>query len=119
MPLAAVLARAGVAPAARWVQASAGAYSVPLPLAAARRGLLALRLGGTPLSAARGGPVRLVVPGRACYTSLKWLDHLELRPAAAPDTGRVAARARLAAARARDLGPGAAGGRQEPGGGGV
>jgi DMSO/TMAO reductase YedYZ molybdopterin-dependent catalytic subunit len=100
VPLEDLLERVGVAPAARWVQASAGGYSVPLPLDDARRGLLALRLGGAPLSPEQGAPVRLVVPGHACYTSIKWLDHLELRAAAGPDTGQAAARERLAEAEA-------------------
>lgn len=97
IPLPAVLELVGVRATASWVQASAGEFSVALPLAEARRGLLALRLGGEPLPVEHGGPVRLVIPGGACFTSVKWLDHLELRQQPAPSTGRTIALDRLAA----------------------
>ncbi|MBI4499288.1 MAG: molybdopterin-dependent oxidoreductase [Chloroflexi bacterium] len=97
VPLAAVLDLAQAGPEAQWVQASAGDFSVPLPLEDARRALLALRLDGRDLPVEHGGPVRLVVPGRECFTSIKWLDHLELRLSPASNTGQAIALGRLAA----------------------
>lgn len=97
VPVPVVLELAGARATAGWIQASAGAFSVALPLAEARRGLLALRLGNEPLPVEHGGPVRLVIRGGACYTSVKWLDHLELRQQPAPSTGRTIALERLTA----------------------
>jgi DMSO/TMAO reductase YedYZ molybdopterin-dependent catalytic subunit len=87
VPLREVLDLAAVRAEARWLQASAGPFSVPL---------LALRLGDDDLSVEHGGPVRLIVPGQACFTSVKWLDHLELRVAPAPNTAQAMALSRLA-----------------------
>ncbi len=42
--------------------------------------LIALRCQGQPISAERGGPVRVVVPRRYFYKSLKWLRRIELLP---------------------------------------
>jgi Oxidoreductase molybdopterin binding domain len=57
---------------ARWIQASAGAFSVPLATEEAGRALLATHLGGQLLPVEHGGPGRLVVPGADCLTSV-WL----------------------------------------------
>ena len=97
--LAELLALVRPLPEARWLQASAGDFSVPLPLAVAEGGLLALRLDGQPLPPEHGGPLRLVVPGQDCVTSVKWLDHLELRAEPGPNTGAEIARRRLASRR--------------------
>ncbi|MCG6876425.1 MAG: molybdopterin-dependent oxidoreductase [Betaproteobacteria bacterium] len=94
--LATVLEAAGVAAQARFVQASAGEFSVPLTLAEARGALLATRLGNAQLPREHGWPVRLVVPGADCFTSIKWLDRIELRAEPGPDTGREIALGRLA-----------------------
>jgi hypothetical protein len=56
----------------------AGSYVTTLPRQAAERALLADELGGTALSVDHGAPWRLIVPGGACYTSVKWVDRLEL-----------------------------------------
>lgn len=97
--VATLLDAAGLAPEGphddAWVQASAGGFSVPLPLADARRGLLALRLGGEPLAPAHGGPMRLVIPGADCFASIKWLDRLEVRREPAANTGREIALGRI------------------------
>lgn len=97
--VAAVLALADVLPEAQWLQASAGsgrdAFSLPLPLDEARRALLAYGIDGKPLAPEHGGPLRLVVPGRECFTSIKWLDRLEARAAPGPDTARSIATGRL------------------------
>ncbi|WP_182869727.1 pentapeptide repeat-containing protein [Rhodopirellula sp. JC639] len=39
--------------------------------------LVALRAGGAPLATEHGGPVRMVVPGKYFYKSLKWLERIE------------------------------------------
>jgi DMSO/TMAO reductase YedYZ molybdopterin-dependent catalytic subunit len=93
--VAALLARAEPRAEARWVQASAGEFSVPLPLETATQALLALELDGRPLPLEHGGPVRLLVRGGDCFTSVKWLDRLELRSEPAPNTARSTAIARL------------------------
>ncbi len=61
----------------------------------ADRVLLALRLNASLLASEHGGPVRLVVPGGDCFTSIKWLDHLELRSEPGPNTAETTALARL------------------------
>ncbi len=80
---------------ARWVQASAEEFSVPIPLDQARRALVATHLGDQPLSGEHGGPARLVVPGGVCFTSVKWLDRLELRADPGPNTAQSTALGRL------------------------
>ncbi|HJT30664.1 MAG TPA: molybdopterin-dependent oxidoreductase, partial [Pirellulales bacterium] len=42
--------------------------------------LVALEADGRPLTSEHGGPVRVVVPGRYFYKSLKWLERIELLP---------------------------------------
>lgn len=57
-----------------------------LPLERARRPevLLATHLNGEPLTARRGGPVRLVVPGYYATNSVKWLFSIKLAAERAP-----------------------------------
>lgn len=86
---------------ARHVQANAGDFSISLPLDGAARALLAIRLNETNLSAEHGGPVRLVVPGE-CFTSIKWLDHLELRSDPGLNTAETIALARLSSSSSSD-----------------
>jgi DMSO/TMAO reductase YedYZ molybdopterin-dependent catalytic subunit len=52
--------------------------SLPLADALALRSLVALQVEGQPLAEEHGGPVRVVVPGRYFYKSLKWLERIEL-----------------------------------------
>ena len=52
--------------------------SLPLADALALDALVALSVEGLPLPVERGGPVRVVVPGRYFYKSLKWLERIEL-----------------------------------------
>ncbi len=52
--------------------------SLPLDTALSLETLLALEVDGCPLSVEHGGPVRVVVPGRYFYKSLKWLTAVEL-----------------------------------------
>jgi DMSO/TMAO reductase YedYZ molybdopterin-dependent catalytic subunit len=89
--LESVLNLAGINPEVQWVQASAGKFSVPIPLQDARKALLATRLGEAALPSEHGGPVRLVIPGGDCWTSIKWLDHLELQTVPGENTGKTIA----------------------------
>ncbi len=83
LPLRVLLDLAGPLPAARYlnfVARSERNHSTSLPLATALEleALVALRWEGKPIEAAHGGPVRIVVPGRYFYKSLKWLERIEL-----------------------------------------
>jgi hypothetical protein len=82
LPLRALLDLAGPLPAARYVSFVARSernHSTSLPLATALEldALVALSWQGKPIEAAHGGPVRVVVPGRYFYKSLKWLERIE------------------------------------------
>jgi DMSO/TMAO reductase YedYZ molybdopterin-dependent catalytic subunit len=81
--LADLLARCDSLPAARYVSfiaRSARGHSTSLPLAEALKlkALIALRFEDAPLEPIHGGPVRVVVPERYFYKSLKWLERIEL-----------------------------------------
>ena len=93
--LATVLGLVAVRPEARWVQATFEEFSLPLPLDRAGSALLALMLDGAPIPVEHGAPVRLLVPDGECFTSIKWLEHLELRSTPAANTAEMIARARL------------------------
>jgi DMSO/TMAO reductase YedYZ molybdopterin-dependent catalytic subunit len=93
--LADVVALAGPLPAARYVRVHAGEYAVPVPLDQAGAALLCDEMNGQPLPAAHGAPWRLLLPGGACFTSVKWVDRLELTAAPGPNDGERIARARL------------------------
>lgn len=82
-------------PDAHHVQASAGVFSISVSWDRAAQVLLALRLNAGRLTSEHGGPVRLVVPGGDCFTSIKWLDHLELRSEPGPNTAETIALGRL------------------------
>lgn len=76
-------------PAARFVVAHAEAeYAANLPLQALAEpgSLLAYEADGEPLAPAHGGPLRLVVPTRYFWKSVKWLRALELRADDTPGT---------------------------------
>jgi DMSO/TMAO reductase YedYZ molybdopterin-dependent catalytic subunit len=53
-------------------------YTRRLPVADAGRLLLATHVGGHPLSAGHGAPVRLVAPGRRGFWWVKWVDRVAL-----------------------------------------
>jgi DMSO/TMAO reductase YedYZ molybdopterin-dependent catalytic subunit len=93
--LSQVLALAQPLPAAKYVRAGSGAWVVPLSLQDADRGLVCDELNGEPLTIEHGAPWRLVVSGGACYTNVKWLDHLELVSEAGEDDARRIARTRV------------------------
>jgi DMSO/TMAO reductase YedYZ molybdopterin-dependent catalytic subunit len=81
--LATLIERARPTEAAKFVSfvaRSERGHSTSLPLADALslRTIVALTAEGVPLSIERGGPVRVIVPGRYLYKSLKWLERIEL-----------------------------------------
>lgn len=83
VPLASLLERAGPLPEARFlsfVARSERNHSTSLPLADALAldALVAFAYEGAPLEAIHGGPVRVVVPGRYFYKSVKWLERIEV-----------------------------------------
>lgn len=82
VPLAALLAEAGVTGEARYVRFvahSTRAHDTSLPLALALEDTwLVHEMDGEPLTAEHGGPLRTVTPGRYFYKSLKWLARIEL-----------------------------------------
>jgi len=93
--LEAILLLTEPSPEAHYVQASAGGFSISLPRDVASHALLAIRLAKSPLPLEHGGPVRLIVPGGDCFMNIKWLDHLELRRDAGPNTAETIALGRL------------------------
>jgi DMSO/TMAO reductase YedYZ molybdopterin-dependent catalytic subunit len=90
-----MLALAEPLPSARYVRAASGAWVVPIALADAVRGLVCDELNREPLTIEHGGPWRLVVSGGPCYTSVKWLDHLEVVADPGEDDARRIALDRL------------------------
>lgn len=94
--LADVIVLAAPRSSARYVRVHAGAYVVPVAVAEAAEALLCDEMDGHPLTRAHGGPWRLVVPGRECFTSVKWVARLELTDDAGESTGERIARGRLA-----------------------
>lgn len=73
-----VLELAGILPAAKYVRVGAGEYVVPVLLAEADGALLADMLNDQPLPPEHGAPWRLALPGKQCFTSVKWVDRLEM-----------------------------------------
>ncbi|HEY1599585.1 MAG TPA: molybdopterin-dependent oxidoreductase [Pirellulales bacterium] len=81
--LAEILAVAAPTPAARFVSfvahtARKHSTSLALADALALDTLIAWQCDGQPLEPSHGGPVRVIVPGRYFYKSLKWLRTIEL-----------------------------------------
>lgn len=83
VPLAELLARVQPTADARFVSFVARSprehsTSVPLDQLQQLEALVALQYEGRPLTSEHGGPVRVIVPGRYFYKSLKWLARIEL-----------------------------------------
>jgi len=76
--LAAVLWRAGLQPAARFVLAGAGDYTALLTREQAENpaAVLAHSRNGQALTHAHGAPLRLNVPGADCFVQVKWVERL-------------------------------------------
>jgi DMSO/TMAO reductase YedYZ molybdopterin-dependent catalytic subunit len=91
--LAAVLDAVGADPATECVEVSSGSYSTVLSRADAERALLALWLNEAPLTVEHGGPVRLVIPGKECFTSVKWVDRIRAYETTAAAPAQAIARA--------------------------
>ena len=78
IPLADLVALADPLPEARFVRVCAGPYAVPAALADAGGLLVCDRIADEPLTVEQGAPWRLVVPGQRYFTSVKWVDRIEL-----------------------------------------
>lgn len=83
IPLADLLREASPLPAAQFVRFIANSprrhdTSLPLDEVLALDPLVAFTCDGAPLSIEHGGPVRLIVPNKYFYKSLKWLATIEL-----------------------------------------
>lgn len=82
---------------ASWVRVHAGNYVVPLSVEEADMALLCDELNGAPLAVEHGAPWRLIMPGASCFTSVKWVDRIELASEPGEQTGQNIARSRLTA----------------------
>jgi hypothetical protein len=83
VPLATLLEAAGPLPSARFISFVARSErnhstSLPLQTALELNALIALTWQGEPIAVSHGGPLRVVVPGRYFYKSLKWLERIDL-----------------------------------------
>jgi DMSO/TMAO reductase YedYZ molybdopterin-dependent catalytic subunit len=90
-----LIALAQPLPEARYLRVGAGAYEVTLALDSLDGALLCDALDGKPLSPEHGAPWRLLVPGDRCFTSVKWVDRLEVTSAPGEPLGERIARSRL------------------------
>lgn len=97
-----LLDAAGVETAGEWVEFAAGDFCFSQPIEDARAALVALSLNNEALTEAHGGPFRLYVPGEACYTSIKWLDRIEVRASAGINHAERIATHRLTEARSNE-----------------
>ncbi len=100
--LSEVVQLANPLPTAAYVRVHAGNYVVPISLAEAALALLADTLNHQPLTIEHGAPWRLALTGAACFTSVKWVERLELTAEPGDNVGeRVsAARRRIRSSRA-------------------
>lgn len=76
VPLLSVIAEVEPETDVCWVCVAAGDFVAPLTMDEAAQALLAVELNGEPLPLEHGAPVRLLVPGGECFTSVKWVDHV-------------------------------------------
>jgi DMSO/TMAO reductase YedYZ molybdopterin-dependent catalytic subunit len=80
---------------AAWAALSSGDFSITLPLEEARDALVVLEMNDEPLTATHGGLIRLLVRGGACFTSIKWLERVEVTMDDAGGTAREIAMRRI------------------------
>lgn len=82
---------------AKYVALSAGEFAIGLTLEEAMEGgaMLALKLNGEPIAVEHGGPCRLVVPGKTCYYSVKWVDRVQVLAEPPEETGKQVALERI------------------------
>ena len=97
VPLREIVARGEPLPEAGYLRIYAGDYWLALPLADLDGALLCDRLNDAPLAPEHGAPWRLVLSGGACFTSVKWVDHLELTAEPGEATAERIARGRIGA----------------------
>lgn len=90
-----VLAAAGAEGEGIWVEVASGEFATVLARDEADRAILAVSLGGTALPREHGGPLRLIVPGADCYTSVKWVDRIDVTYEQRPDRAKAIALARI------------------------
>jgi len=90
-----LIALAQPLPEASYLRVGAGAYEVTLALDLLDGALLCDALDGKPLSREHGAPWRLLVPGDKCFTSVKWVDRLEVTSGPGEPLGERVARSRL------------------------
>lgn len=99
-----VLALAHPLPTANYISVGAGDYVISIAWEEAEQALLADQLNQEPLTLQHGAPWRLALFGGRCFTSVKWVDRLELTAEPGKSTGldivRERNRAALAAKRA-------------------
>ncbi|MHB8620507.1 MAG: molybdopterin-dependent oxidoreductase [Chloroflexota bacterium] len=93
--LADVVALAEPLLGAAWVRVISGDYAVPIAWADCQQAVLARRLNGQWLTVEQGGPWRLIVPGGSCFTSVKWVELLEVATEPGSESGQAIALARL------------------------
>lgn len=95
IPLREIVERHGPLPEALYLRVYAGDYWLALSLTDLEGALLCDRLNDAPLTAEHGAPWRLVLSGGACFTSVKWVDHLELAAEPGDATAEQIARRRI------------------------
>jgi DMSO/TMAO reductase YedYZ molybdopterin-dependent catalytic subunit len=73
-----VLQTAGISARTRDIAVvSTTGHRIVLPMTELEAAVLATHVGGEPISAGHGFPVRLVVPGRRGYHWVKWVSHID------------------------------------------
>jgi len=90
-----LIALAQPLPEARHLRVGAGTYEVTLALDSLDGALLCDALDGKPLSSEQGAPWRLLVSGDKCFTSVKWVDRIEVTMDPGQPTAENVARRRL------------------------
>ena len=95
VPLAALIEEAQPRAEAGWVTLASGDFATTVALDDVRDALVVLDLDDGPLPFEHGGPMRILVPGGACFTSIKWLDRIELTAEPAEDSARHIALRRI------------------------